>query len=147
MDVGIRDTSVRNTHFRKAQACPPGAHVANAVNAKTRPLRNARIIPMPMLPSRHYVSDHTQFIRELIEAKPDLPRKQLEGRRIWWDKSPDDLTAAHASASAWTQARVPHERRTSTRAPANVSDAPSPQEAGVESRHKRTLHVTTLRLA
>lgn len=47
---------------------------------------------MPMLPSRHYVSDHTQFIRELIEAKPDLPRKQQEGRRIWWDKSPDDLS-------------------------------------------------------
>ena len=44
-----------------------------------------------MLPSRHYVSDHTQFIRELIETKPDLPKKQQEGRRIWWDKSPDDL--------------------------------------------------------
>ena len=46
---------------------------------------------MPMLPSRHYVSDHTQFIRELVAAKPDLPKKQQEGRRIWWDKSPDDL--------------------------------------------------------
>jgi hypothetical protein len=44
-----------------------------------------------MLPSRHYVSDHTRFIRELVEAKPDLPKKQQEGRRIWWDKSPDDL--------------------------------------------------------
>jgi len=46
---------------------------------------------MPMLPSRHYVSDHTQFIRELVEAKPDLPKKQQEGRQIWWDKSPDEL--------------------------------------------------------
>jgi len=44
-----------------------------------------------MLPSRHYVSDHTRFIRELVEAKPDLPKKQQEGRQIWWDKSPDDL--------------------------------------------------------
>jgi hypothetical protein len=46
---------------------------------------------MPMLPSRHYVSDHTQFIRELIEKKPDLTVKQREGRAIWWDKTPDAL--------------------------------------------------------
>lgn len=45
-----------------------------------------------MLPSRHYVSDHTQFIRKLIEEKPDLPRKQLEGREIWWDKTPAELS-------------------------------------------------------
>ena len=43
---------------------------------------------MPMLPSRHYVSDHTRFIRDLIEKKPDLPAKQREGRAIWWDKTP-----------------------------------------------------------
>lgn len=47
---------------------------------------------MPMLPSRNYVSDHTQFIRKLIEAKPDLPSKQHEGRAIWWDKSPQELS-------------------------------------------------------
>ncbi len=46
---------------------------------------------MPMLPSRHYVSDHTQFIRDLVAAKPDLPKKQQEGRAIWWDKSADDV--------------------------------------------------------
>jgi hypothetical protein len=46
---------------------------------------------MPMLPSRHYVSDHTQFIRDLIDRKPDLQQQQQEGRAIWWDKSPDDL--------------------------------------------------------
>lgn len=46
---------------------------------------------MPMLPSRGYVSDHTQFIRKLIEDKPDLPRKQAEGRQIFWDKTPDEL--------------------------------------------------------
>ena len=50
---------------------------------------------MPMLPSRNYVSDHTQFIRELMEKKPDLPKKQREGRDIWWDKSPDDLAQRH----------------------------------------------------
>lgn len=43
---------------------------------------------MPMLPSRLYVSDHMLFIRELMEKKPDLPNKQAEGRRIFWDKTP-----------------------------------------------------------
>ena len=46
---------------------------------------------MPMLPARHYVSDHERFIEELMAKKPDLPQKQQEGRAIWWDKSPDDL--------------------------------------------------------
>ena len=46
---------------------------------------------MPMLPSRNYVSAHTQFIRDLIAEKPDLPQQQREGRRIFWDKTPDEL--------------------------------------------------------
>ena len=58
---------------------------------------------MPMLPSRHYVSDHTQFIRELIENKPDLPSKQREGRALWWDKSPDAL----AQTRQMDEGRVP----------------------------------------
>jgi hypothetical protein len=44
-----------------------------------------------MLPSRHYVSDHTRFIRELLERKPELVEKQREGRAIWWDKTPRAL--------------------------------------------------------
>jgi hypothetical protein len=46
---------------------------------------------MPMLPARHYESEHTQFIKKLIKEKPDLPKKQREGRDIWWDKTPDEL--------------------------------------------------------
>ena len=46
---------------------------------------------MPMLPARNYTSDHTQFIKKLMEEKPDLPKKQREGRDIWWDKTPDEL--------------------------------------------------------
>jgi len=46
---------------------------------------------MPMLPSRHYVSDYTLFIRDLIENQPDLPFKQREGRAMWWDKAPASL--------------------------------------------------------
>jgi Protein of unknown function (DUF3460) len=44
-----------------------------------------------MLPSRHYVSEHTEFIRELMKQRPDLPRKQREARAIWWDKTPIEL--------------------------------------------------------
>jgi hypothetical protein len=44
-----------------------------------------------MLPSRHYESDHTRFIRELLEKKPELAEKQQEGRALWWDKRPQDL--------------------------------------------------------
>jgi hypothetical protein len=46
---------------------------------------------MPMLPARGYVSEHTQFIRELIADNPEIPRKQREGREIWWDKTPVEL--------------------------------------------------------
>ena len=45
-------------------------------------------LPMPLLPSRHYVSEHTQFIRELLEKKPQLEADQRIGRAIWWDKLP-----------------------------------------------------------
>ena len=44
-----------------------------------------------MLPARHYVSDHTRFIRELQEKTPALAQDQQQGRAIWWDKQPSDL--------------------------------------------------------
>lgn len=44
-----------------------------------------------MLPSRHYVSEHTEFMRELMKQRPDLPQKQREARAIWWDKTPIEL--------------------------------------------------------
>ena len=46
---------------------------------------------MGMLPSRHYVSEHTQFIREVIERKPQVVAEQKKGRSIWWDKTPREL--------------------------------------------------------
>ena len=46
---------------------------------------------MGMLPARNYVSDHTKFIREVLETKPQLADEQRKGRAIWWDKSPRDL--------------------------------------------------------
>ena len=44
-----------------------------------------------MLPSRHYESEHTKFMRELLRQRPDLVEKQREGRAIWWDKTPQEL--------------------------------------------------------
>jgi hypothetical protein len=46
---------------------------------------------MGMLPARHYVSDHTKFIREVLEKKPELVDDQKKGRAIWWDKTPREL--------------------------------------------------------
>ena len=36
-----------------------------------------------------YESDHTRFMRELFEKKPDLPVKQRIARAIWWDRELD----------------------------------------------------------
>jgi len=46
---------------------------------------------MPMLPSRHYESEHTKFIRELLEQRPELAETQRAARATWWDKSPGEL--------------------------------------------------------
>lgn len=43
------------------------------------------------LPSRHYVSEHTTFIRDLLARKPEIVDDQKRGRAIWWDKMPRDL--------------------------------------------------------
>jgi len=56
-----------------------------------------------MLPARHYVSDHTRFMRELLEKKPELAQQQLQGRAIWWDKRPEEL----ALGREMDEARVP----------------------------------------
>jgi hypothetical protein len=48
---------------------------------------------MPLLPARHYVSDHTRFIRDLLEKTPEIETSQRVGRKIWWDKLPSDVEA------------------------------------------------------
>ena len=58
---------------------------------------------MPMLPARHYESEHTRFIRELLERKPELDQDRRKGRAIWWDKQPSDL----AERSRMDQGSVP----------------------------------------
>jgi hypothetical protein len=58
---------------------------------------------MPLLPARHYVSEHTTFIRDLLKKKPELETEQRVGRAIWWDKLPADVEAQRAMS----EARVP----------------------------------------
>ena len=56
-----------------------------------RPVATSPPAAMPMLPSRHYESDHTRFIRALKEQKPQLEGEQRKSRAIWSDKRPNDL--------------------------------------------------------
>jgi hypothetical protein len=56
-----------------------------------------------MLPARHYVSEHTKFIQELLAKKPELQTEQKRARAIWWDKRPRDL----AQRREMDEARVP----------------------------------------
>ena len=46
-----------------------------------------------MLPARNYESEHTRFIRELLQKKPQLEQEQQKSRAIWWDKQPQELAA------------------------------------------------------
>jgi hypothetical protein len=48
---------------------------------------------MPMLPARHYESEHTRFIRDMKDKKPELEAEQRKSREIWSDKLPKDLDA------------------------------------------------------
>jgi len=36
-----------------------------------------------------YESEHTKFMRELLNKHPELVEKQKEARAIWWDKKLD----------------------------------------------------------
>jgi hypothetical protein len=58
---------------------------------------------MPMLPARHYESEHTRFIREMKERKPRLEAEQQKSRAIWWDKRPKEL----AEEKKMDEGRVP----------------------------------------
>lgn len=58
---------------------------------------------MPMLPARHYESEHTKFMRELMEQRPHLEEQQRKSRALWWDKDPERLAEGRRMA----EGRVP----------------------------------------
>lgn len=33
-----------------------------------------------------YESEHTRFMREMLEKNPELTEKRLSARALWWDK-------------------------------------------------------------
>jgi hypothetical protein len=51
-----------------------------------------------------YESDLTRFIRELKQSKPDIERKQREGRAIYWDRQLDADELAR-----WQASKVPQQ--------------------------------------
>ncbi len=36
-----------------------------------------------------YVSEHTQFMREMLDRHPEWVAEQKTGRALWWDKQSD----------------------------------------------------------
>ena len=57
-----------------------------------------------MLPARHYESEHTRFIRQMKERKPELEREQQQSRAIWWDKRAPRISRP---AKVMDEGRVP----------------------------------------
>lgn len=48
-----------------------------------------------------YESEHTRFIRQLLQQNPHLTEEQRKGRALWWDKAHDA-----AELRAFQEARV-----------------------------------------
>ncbi len=38
---------------------------------------------------KSYVSEHTRFIRELLERNPEIAAERQKGRALWWDRQLD----------------------------------------------------------
>lgn len=38
---------------------------------------------------KRYVSEHTRFIRDLLERRPEIAAERRKGRALWWDKQLD----------------------------------------------------------
>ena len=60
----------------------------------------------------HYRSDATKFLDELKKAKPELERKQREGRALLWDKHIDrdqqaDMQAGEVKQKAYVYQTSP----------------------------------------
>jgi hypothetical protein len=58
---------------------------------------------MPMLPARHYESEHTRFIREMKDQKPDLEQTAAREPRDLVGQAPADL----ARRKTMDEGRVP----------------------------------------
>ena len=81
----------------------------------------------------HYRSEATQFISDLKNAKPDLDRKQREGRSLLWDKRIDRELQAEFRAGGVAQPGyvyyewdlAPHESASTPEASPNPTQTPA----------------------
>ncbi len=48
---------------------------------------------------KHYESDLTRMMRELLANKPQIVEEQRKGRALWWDKKLDRDELARTEAS------------------------------------------------
>ncbi len=48
---------------------------------------------------KHYESDLTRMMRDLLQEKPQIVEEQRKGRALWWDKKLDRDELARAEAS------------------------------------------------
>jgi hypothetical protein len=54
-----------------------------------------------------YESDHTKFMRDLMQQKPQIADEQRKGRALWWDRSIDPREQrAYAESRVRQQAYV-----------------------------------------
>ena len=107
--VPLRDRE-RAAAARAARTAAAGPRMIRSGFRPPSPPRAAAA--MPMLPARHYESEHTRFIREMKDRKPELEREQRQSRAIWWDKRP---AGSRQHERRWTKA-ASRRRATSTRA-------------------------------
>ncbi len=56
-----------------------------------------------------YVSDHTQWINELMEKNPEWAADQKAGRALWWDKKQDAEAVSRQTAAKVPQKPYPYD--------------------------------------
>jgi Protein of unknown function (DUF3460) len=52
---------------------------------------------------KHYESELTKMMRDLLDQKPEIVEEQRKGRSLWWDKKLDRDELARSQASRVNQ--------------------------------------------
>lgn len=63
-------------------------------------LRNFKnLITSKHMSKEPYESDTTKFLKDLFQQRPELRERQLESRKIWWDRAQNTDERAEIEAS------------------------------------------------
>ena len=57
----------------------------------------------------NYESDHTRFMREMMEKNPEWTEDQRKGRAIWWDKKQETDTTRRNNEANEDQKPYPYD--------------------------------------